>query len=192
MKTRRISTWLFLLSLVLSHTARAQEMTLELDPANTKIEITLPAFAHTVHGNFSLKSGTVHFNPATGSASGLIVVDAASGNTGNDGRDHKMHTLVIESQRYPEITFTPNKLSGTVNLQGNSDVQVEGVLSLHGSDHPMTLPLTVQATGNNLTAKTHIVIPYVSWGLKNPSTFILRVSEKVDVDISASGKLSPP
>jgi len=167
-------------------------MTLELDPANTKIEITLPAFAHTVHGNFSLKSGTVHFNPATGSASGLIVVDAASGNTGNDGRDHKMHTLVIESQRYPEITFTPNKLSGTVNLQGNSDVQVEGVLSLHGSDHPMTLPLTVQATGNNLTAKTHIVIPYVSWGLKNPSTFILRVSEKVDVDISASGKLSPP
>ena len=32
-------------------------------------------------------------------------------------------------------------------------------------------------------------IPYVKWGLKNPSTFILRVDQSVDVEIKASGDI---
>ena len=35
------------------------------------------------------------------------------------------------------------------------------------------------------TAKIHFTIPYVKWGLKNPSTLFLRVSDKVDIDIAA-------
>jgi polyisoprenoid-binding protein YceI len=170
----------------------AQDLTLELDPANTKIEFTLPATLHSVHGTFALKRGTIHFNPQTGSASGLVVVDATSASSGNDGRDHKMHKEILESQRYPEITFTPAKLSGTAELQGNSTVQLEGVFRLHGSDHSMTLTLPVQAAGNILTAKAHMVIPYVAWGLKNPSTFFLHVSDTVEVDITATGRFLKP
>lgn len=162
-------------------------MTLELDPAKTHIEFTLAATLHTVHGTFALKSGSLHFNPSTGSVSGLVIADATSGDTGNNGRDHKMHQEILESQRYPEITFTPTKLSGKVELQGDSTVQVAGTLRLHGTDHPVTLALPVQAKGNNLSARTHIVIPYIAWGLKNPSTFMLHVSDKVEVDIAAIG-----
>ncbi len=168
---------------------RAQEMTLELDPANTRIEFTLPATLHAVHGTFALKSGTIHFNPSAGSASGLVVVDATSGVTGNQGRDRKMHQEIIESPRYPEITFTPTKLSGKVELQGQSTVQMDGIFRLHGADHPVTLNLPVQAKETTLSARTHIVIPYVAWGLKNPSTFLLHVSDKVEVDIAASGRI---
>jgi hypothetical protein len=70
---------------------RAQEMTLELDPANTRIEFTLAATLHAVHGTFAHRVGTIHFNPSSGAASGLVVVDATSGDSGNTGRDHKMH-----------------------------------------------------------------------------------------------------
>lgn len=170
---------------------RAQDMTLELDPANTRIEFTLGATLHTVHGTFALKSGTIHFNPSTGSASGLVVVNAISGDTENKGRDRKMHQEILESQRYPEITFTPGKLSGKVELQGNSSVQVDGIFKLHGTEHRMTLTLPVQAKGNSISARTHIVIPYIAWGLKNPSTFLLHVSDKVEVDISAVGRILP-
>jgi polyisoprenoid-binding protein YceI len=170
-------------------TLRAQEMTLELDPANSRIEFTVAATLHTVHGTFALKSGTVHFNPSSGAASGLVVVDVTSGDSGNSGRDHKMHTEILESQRYPEITFTPAKMSGRFELQGDSAVQVEGILRLHGSDHAMTLTFPVQTKGNSLSARTHIVIPYVEWGLKNPSTFLLHVSDKVEVDVTAAGQV---
>jgi polyisoprenoid-binding protein YceI len=190
--SRWLCTGLLLLAVGMSAgTLRAQEMTLELDPANTRIEFTLGATLHTVHGTFALKSGTIHFNPSTGSASGLVLADATSGNTENKSRDHKMHQEILESQRYPEITFTPTKLSGKVDLQGDSNVQVEGSFRLHGTDHPLTLTLPVQAKGNSLTARTHVVIPYIAWGLKNPSTFVLHVSDKVEVDITAVGRVVP-
>jgi polyisoprenoid-binding protein YceI len=168
---------------------RAQETTLELDPANCRVEFTLAATLHAVHGTFALKHGTVHFNPSSGAASGLVVVDATSGDSGNTGRDHKMQAEILESQRYPEITFTPTKMSGKVELQGDSSVQVEGILRLHGSDHAMTLIFPVQTKGNSLSARTHMVIPYVEWGLKNPSTFMLHVSDKVEVDVTATGQV---
>jgi len=174
-----------------AETLRAQDTTLELDPANTQIAFTLAATLHTVHGTFKLKGGTIHFNPATGSASGIVVVDATSGDTGNKGRDHKMHQEVLESQRYPEITFTPTKLSGKVELQGDSTVEVDGAFRLHGADHPITLILPVQTKGNTLSVRTHIVIPYVAWGLKNPSTFLLHVGDKVEVDVTAAAKVIP-
>ena len=168
---------------------RAQEMTLELDPANTRIEFTLAATLHTVHGTFGLKRGTIYFNPSTGSTGGLVIVDATSGDSGNKGRDHKMHQEILESQRYPEITFTTTKMSGRVELQGESEVQVDGVFRLHGSEHPMTIPLLVQMKGNSLSARTHVSIPYITWGLKNPSTFVLHVSDKVNVDITTKGRI---
>jgi polyisoprenoid-binding protein YceI len=190
MKYRWLGVGLLLLAIGSgTETLRAQEMTLELDPTNTRIEFTLGATLHSVHGTFKLKSGTIHFNPSTGSASGLVIVDATTGDSGNEGRDRKMHKEILESNRYPEITFTPVKISGKVELQGDSSVQVEGIFKLHGTDHPVTLTLPVQAKGDSLSARTHLVIPYVAWGLKNPSTFLLHVSDKVEVDITAVGRV---
>ena len=36
---------------------------------------------------------------------------------------------------------------------------------------------------------THIEIPYVQWGLKNPSNFLLRVKDKVVIEIEATGRV---
>jgi polyisoprenoid-binding protein YceI len=186
-RSTRLAIVIFVLTLKAT-TLCAQEMTLELDSANTKINFTLQATLHTVRGVFKLRSGTIHCNLSTGSASGLVVVDATSGDTGNKSRDHEMHQEILESQRYPEIIFIPTSFAGTV-ANGASEVKLNGVLRLHGVDHPMTLILPVQVNGNSITAKTHMVIPYVAWGLKNPSTLILRVSQTVEVDIASSGQL---
>ncbi len=168
----------------------AQQMTFELDPVATRIDFTLPATFHTVHGSFVLKSGILHFDPSTGSVSGLVLVDVKSGQSGSQGRDHKMHKEVLQSDQYPEATFTPSKMSGTFASQGSSTIQVDGVLRIHGGDHPITLSIPWEIKGNTLTAKTHLSIPYVAWGMRNPSTFMLRVSEKVELDITATGHLS--
>jgi polyisoprenoid-binding protein YceI len=168
----------------------AQEATLSLDAEKTTVSFTVAATLHTVHGTFRLKSGVIRFDPTTGKASGMVVVDAASGQTWNKRRDHTMHRDVLQSDRYSEITFTPTRITGAVLLQGESAVQVEGVLRLRGSDHPMTLPFQVQVMGNELRAATQFAVPYVTWGLKNPSTFFLHVANKVDLSIVATGQLT--
>lgn len=184
----RSLTVMLLLSAPLA--ASAQQVHVSLDAAQTKIEWTLGDVLHTVHGTFKLKSGTVSFDPKTGDASGEIVVDATSGESGNHARDSKMHKEVLESKRYPEITFVPRHVLGTLSQQGNSTLQVQGVFHIHGADHDLTLSLPVQKNGNEVKTNSTFVIPYQDWGMKNPSTLFLRVDSKVDITIAGVGKLT--
>lgn len=62
---------------------------------------------------------------------------------------------------------------------------------MHGGGHPLTLVVQAHLAGNHLTADTQFAVPYVSWGLKNPSTLFLRVNDTVDVAIHATGKIVP-
>lgn len=171
--------------------AAAQESVLQLDPAQTQLNFTLGDVLHTVHGTFKLKSGVMKFNPATGRAGGSLVVDAASGDSGSHARDHKMNKDILQSAQYPEITFAPEQMQGQILPQGSFQVTVSGAFTLHGQSHPLALVVQAQIAGGNLTADTHFTIPYVSWGLKNPSTLFLRVNDTVDIAIHAVGQIQP-
>ena len=118
---------------------------------------------------------------------GEIIVDAKSGDSGSGMRDHKMHREVLESDRYPEIAFRPDRVDGTVALQGKSSVRVHGIFAIHGSDHELTVPAEVEVFPDHWTATLHFAVPYANWGMKNPSTFFLRVSESVDIDLTTGG-----
>jgi polyisoprenoid-binding protein YceI len=178
-------------ALFLAAPTRAQQSLFTLDPAQTKIEFTLDTTLHTVHGTFQLKSGSVRFDSAAGAASGSIIVDSASGNSDNTSRDKKMHGDVLESPKFPDITFTPEHVQGAIAAQGSSQVNVSGKLKLHGQDHDMTLTFTVQhGAGNQLLAETHFDIPFLDWGLKDPGNFLLHVNKLVNLHISASGILT--
>jgi len=180
---------LALLALSIASPAIAQEAVLELDPAQTQVSFTLGDVLHTVHGVFKLKHGTVKFDPATGHASGMVVVDATSGDSGSHARDHKMHKDILQSAEYPEITFVPQQVQGQVLPQGDFKVQVLGTFTMHGSSHPLALAIQAHLAGEQLTADTQFAIPYVSWGLKDPSTLFLRVNDTVDIAIHAAGQI---
>jgi polyisoprenoid-binding protein YceI len=164
--------------------------TVVFDPARTTVDFTLGDVLHTVHGTFRLKSGVIHFDPGTGKASGSVVVDATSGDSGSHARDGRMHKNILESGRYPEIVFTPDSVNGKLSAEGTAQAQVHGVFRIHGADHEMTLPFEVQTEGGAVTAATRFSVPYVKWGMKNPSTFVLKVNETVDIGIHAVGRLS--
>jgi polyisoprenoid-binding protein YceI len=171
--------------------ASAQHAALEIDPARTTVHYTLSTSLHTVHGTFKLKSGKADLDLPAGKASGSMVIDAASGDSGNNGRDSKMHREILESQKYPEISFVPAEIVGRVEMQGDSQVEVKGTFSLHGQDHEFMIPAAVHIAGSELTLDMSFSIPYIKWGLKNPSTFILRASDKVELSIHAIGRWTP-
>jgi polyisoprenoid-binding protein YceI len=163
------------------------QVNLKFQPSQTTVSFTLGDTVHTVHGAFALKRGQVTYSPSSGEISGEVVVDATTGHTGNGMRDRKMHEEIIQSLKYPDIIFRPNHVDGNVGIQGTSNVQIHGILTVHGDDHEITVPLQVELAQDHWMATGHFVVPYVKWGMKNPSTFILRVSESVEIDVHASG-----
>jgi polyisoprenoid-binding protein YceI len=171
--------------------ARAQphEVDLNFVAAKTTVNFTLGDVLHTVHGSFDVKHGAVHFDPATNNVSGEIMVDATSGHSGSDGRDKKMHKEVLESGRYSDIVFRPDRVEGQVAALGDSTVQVHGMFTIHGAEHEITIPVRVEMAPGRWTATSRFTVPYVKWGMKNPSTFVLRVDQSVGIDIQASGDI---
>jgi len=175
------------LLLSLAASAETSPWSLHFSPVETTIAFTIGDSLHTIHGSFRLKSGEVTLDPNTGQMHGLIIVDATSGESGSRIRDRRMHREILQTSRYPEMTFRPDRVEGKVLASGSSSVQVHGVFSIHGGDHEITLPARIQTSPGHWILDLHFTIPYVKWGIKNPSTFLLRVSQSVEIDVHATG-----
>lgn len=155
-----------------------------IDPAKTVVSWSLGAALHTVHGTFRLKGTTPQ--------AGQIVIDATSGQSGNAARDEKMHKSILESARYPEIVFTPLRIDGAVAPSGVSEIKLIGEIRIHGGVHEITIPARVEVAQSTARFTATFSIPYVAWGMKNPSNFLLRVDDKVQIKISGEAQLGSP
>jgi hypothetical protein len=145
---------------------------------------------HAVQGTFNLKSGILRID-ATGKASGEIIVYATSGDSNNSSRDEKMRKVVLESSKYAEIVFSPTLLEGKLALSGPSDVKLHGVLSLHGGDHDLIVPVRAEIAGDQWKGSTKFQVPYIQWGLKDPSNFLLKMKPNVEIELELAGSLKP-
>jgi polyisoprenoid-binding protein YceI len=169
----------------------AAKVSLTIDPAQSKVHWTVPSTLHTVHGTFSVTSGSMSFDPESGRASGEIVVDTESGESGNSARDKRMHKEILDTARFPEAVFRPTQVEGKVSPRGGCDVKVHGNFSVHGSDHEITALVHAELAGNTWKGSGKFEVPYVLWGIKDPSSFMLKVNHVVSVEIEMSGSLEP-
>jgi len=188
MKTIAISLC-FALSLAIAPAVLAQHQTFTVNPDASKIAFALGGNTHHVDGSFHVQSGTIDFDRSAQTISGSLVVAAGSGNSGDQSRDKKMNSDVLDVAHFADITFVPKSYQGTVAASGDSNIQVTGIFTLHGTPHDLTVPMQIHIEGANLTAKTHFTVPYVKWGLKDPSIFILKVAKEVDIDLALAGGL---
>ena len=168
----------------------ARQAVLELNPANTHIGYTLQGWPHVTNGTFQLSRGTIRIDPATGKADGSVVVSARSGDSGSHMRDSEMKDSILEVERYPEITFMPQQAEGRRSAQDEFPAAIRGILTLHGTPHEITLNLMVQPSGDRFTVTAHFAVPYVAWGLKNPSLLVFRCADTVYVDVKTQGQVT--
>ena len=171
-------------------TANAADINLELNPAQTHVTWTLGDVLHTVHGTFRLTRdadrGQVHVPVEDPD------VDATSGESGSGARDGRMHKNVLESTKYPTITFKPDHVLGVTNLEGDSQIQVHGSFGIHGVEHELTVPARVHFSNNQMTATIDFLVPFVKWGMKDPSTLFLKVKDTVEIEVQTSAAQSQP
>jgi polyisoprenoid-binding protein YceI len=165
----------------------AKELALNVDPGQSTVHWVLGSTLHTVHGTFALKRGTLQLNPESGKASGEIVVDAVSGESGNTSRDKRMHKEILESQRYTEVTFRPDHADGSIPSQGSSSLQLHGIFLMHGAQHELTIPVQAELADGRWKGTAKFSVPYIQWGLKNPSNFFLKVDPAVEIELAFAG-----
>ncbi len=180
----------YTLPFVLASSALAQHETFTVAPEASNVNITLNGNHDVTKGSFHVQGGTINFDPKNPRMSGTIVVAAGSGKTGNDSRDKKMWNEVLDAPHFADITFAPQSYQGALNPTGDSTIQVTGIFTLHGTPHDLTVPMQIHTDGTTLLARTQFTVPYVQWGLKDPSIFILKVAKEVAVDLTLNGKVS--
>ena len=93
------------------------------------------------------------------------------------------------SQDWRHLLIKAKKYQGSLKQGGTSEVVLKGTLLFHGAEHPVEIPAKVTLAGDRLTADGHLTIPYVAWGLHDPSKFVLRVGKTVEVRLQVAGNL---
>jgi polyisoprenoid-binding protein YceI len=176
------------LTIAVAGLAAAQETAFHVDPAQSTVKFTLGDILHTVHGTFQVKRGAFELESG-GKMSGEVVVDAASGDSGSGMRDRKMNQEVLGTARYPEINFHPDRVDGPVADSGKASVMVHGIFSIHGMNREITVPASLEMTADHWSVIVHFTVPYEKWGMKNPSTLFLKVSDAVEIDLAAAGSV---
>ena len=161
-----------------------------VDAAASEIRFELGATGHAVEGTFHGASGDFTLIPQSGAMTGVVTVDATTGQSDNKSRDKKMTNDQLKAQTFPTVSFSPTKFSGQVKDSGDSSGQVDGTFTLLGQGHPISVPMTVHMEGDHFTASGSFQVPYVSWGVKDPSIIFLKVAKDVKISVKLSGTVA--
>jgi hypothetical protein len=178
------------LAVLLGPAALAQHQTFAVNPEASEVKMKLNTTHEVVNGTFHVQSGSINFDRTASHISGIVIVAAGSGKTGNDGRDKKMNKDILKVDQFATVSFAPKTYDGTIAPSGDSTIQVSGVFTLLGTDHDLTIPMQIHIDGSKATAKGQFVVPYVRWGLKNPSFLIWRAENDVAIDLTLVGNIA--
>ena len=176
-------------ALSLAGSALAAEHVLTLDPAHVQVTFILDATGHDVEGSLPLSKCEVRFDPEAGTASGEISLDAARGITGNPKRDKTMKEKVLLTSTSPLIVFHPTRFKGILPETGESDVALVGKVSIAGLEQPLTVVAHVVRSAAGLHLQSTFPVPFVDWGLHDPSVLFMKVEKTVQLSIQADGAI---
>jgi hypothetical protein len=178
------------LAVLLGPAAVAQHQTFAVNPDASEVKMTLHTTHEVVNGTFHIQSGSIEFDRSNAKMSGSVVVLAGSGKTGNDSRDKKMNKDILKVDQYTTVSFAPKTYSGTIAPSGDSTIQVSGVFTLLDNPHDLAIPMQIHLDGSKATARAQFVVPYIQWGLKNPSFMFWKAENDVAIDLNLVGQIS--
>ena len=101
-------------------------------------------------------------------------------------RDEKIHSIGLESDRYPSATFT---LSRPVTLAASAveghvaHTPVTGTFEIHGVSRSETIPVEFSLVGSTLSAVGALSFPWGTFGMSAPSIDgFVNVTEKATME----------
>ncbi|HVR10230.1 MAG TPA: YceI family protein, partial [Thermoanaerobaculia bacterium] len=118
--------------------AAAQPAVYKADPVHSKVGFSIRHLVSDVDGRFKDFDGAIKYDsqhPADSSVQ--FTVQAASIDTGNDGRDKDLRSPnFFDVAKFPTLSFTSTKVAP----KGNNAFDVTGSLTIHGVTKTVTIP----------------------------------------------------
>jgi len=92
----------------------------------------------------------------------------------------ELDEIVLESAKYPTITFTSTDVKGKLKA-GKFEVKITGDITLHGVTKRIVIPATVTAAADTLNAKGEFTLKRSDFRVKATSSFhgMVRVKNKL-------------
>jgi hypothetical protein len=178
------------LAVILAPAALAQHQTFVVNTDASVAKMTLKTTHELVNGTFHIQSGSIEFDHSAPKISGSVVVVAGSGKTGNGSRDKRMNKEILQVDQHTTVSFEPKSYVGAIALSGDSTIDVTGIFILLGTPHEITVPMLVNLEGTTVSAKAHFTVPYIQWGLKDPSFLFWKADNNVAIELFLTGQVS--
>jgi len=93
----------------------------------------------------------------------------------------ELREIVLETAKYPEITFNSTDVKGQVRADGQYEAEIGGDLTLHGVTRHIVIPATVTLSGNDLRARGEFTVNRGDYKVKATSAVhgLVRVRDKL-------------
>jgi polyisoprenoid-binding protein YceI len=122
----------------------------------------------SVTGTMTLEASSTGY---TVGAAGLEV-DVSTLKSDRDMRDERIHSIGLESDRFPRASFTLTSaitLPTTATNGAELDVSAVGDLMIHGTTKRVTIPLKARFTGSEIEVVGSITFPFADFRMSPPS-----------------------
>jgi len=95
--------------------------------------------------------------------------------------NRELREIVLETAKYPEITFNSTEVTGRVLTGGQYETNIGGDLTLHGVTRHIVIPATVTLSGNDLRARGEFTVNRGDYKVKATSAVhgLVRVRDKL-------------
>jgi polyisoprenoid-binding protein YceI len=174
-------------ALLLGTPLAAASQHLKLDPAasqvtfDARVNIGIDSFTGTV------ETWTLDLTVPAGSDRpdhAVFTCDVLAMKTGKDKRDEKMREW-LESGTFSNVRYEMQSIR-----ESAEGLQADGELTIHGQTQSITIPITVERAGDQLTVKGEITLDYRNFDLKvvRMAGFV-TVKPEVKVAFVATGTL---
>lgn len=101
----------------------------------------------------------------------------------------ELRDIVLEPDKYPEIVFKSTSVNGKSTGANQYELKIVGDLTLHGVTRQITIPTTVEISGNDLRAKGEFNIERSDFKVKATSAVhgMVRVRDKLKFSFDIIG-----
>jgi polyisoprenoid-binding protein YceI len=124
------------------------------------------------------------FSKMSGNSQGLMTIDPDNLKTVDDALAKRIKANYLETERYPEISFTLTDLEGECHgllAGGEGRFKATGILRLHGVEKEIVLHPLVSLNDDFIEFRGETVVRMTDFGIQIPSFLFILAQDEVSI-----------